>query len=189
MLAWVGRVILMADFQSDLDCVSSGLKFFCHKSVLITYCHVFLGLPLGFVLETTISLHLLIQLSPFILSKWPNHLNLLAWITSLMLWMPSLLLSSSELFLSFKLVLHIQRIILISFLSKRSRSSSFTAHVSLLYNITLLTQASYNLPLTWSDNTLLVNKDSNSLNFLQAVPTLVMTLLSTPPSLPNISPK
>ena len=59
MLAWVGRVILMADFQSDLDCVSSGLKFFCRKSVLITSCHAFLGLPLGLVPGTTRSLHLL----------------------------------------------------------------------------------------------------------------------------------
>ncbi|XP_057314191.1 uncharacterized protein LOC130655450 [Hydractinia symbiolongicarpus] len=48
--------------------------------------------------------------------------------------MVSLLLSSSELFLSLRLALHIHLNILISFLSKRLRSSCFTAHVSLQHN-------------------------------------------------------
>ncbi|XP_057294790.1 uncharacterized protein LOC130623337 [Hydractinia symbiolongicarpus] len=135
------------------------------------------------------SLHFLTQLSSSIPSKCPSQFNLLIWITSLILRRLSLLLSSSELFLSLRLALHIHLTILISFLSKRSKSSCFTAHVSLPYNITLLTQASYNLPFTSIDRTLLVNKGNNSLNIFQAEPILQVTLLPTPPSLPNISPK
>ncbi|XP_057306088.1 uncharacterized protein LOC130644476 isoform X2 [Hydractinia symbiolongicarpus] len=99
------------------------------------------------------------------------------------------MVSSSELFLSLRLALHIHLTILISFLTKRSRSSCFTAHVSLPYNITLLKQGSYNLPFKSIDKTLLVNKESSSLNFFQAEPILQVTLLPTPPLLPNMSPK
>ena len=76
-----------------------------------------------------------------------NHLNLPLLMQFLMLSRQKCSFSSENAFLSLKVTLHINLIILISLRSNLNKSDSFTAQVSLTYSMTLLSHAWYTLPL------------------------------------------
>lgn len=118
--------------------------------------YVFLGLRLSF----TLSDWLFMQLSSSIHITWPY-------------WHSSPLLITSDPFYaqifsqhSYTLVcLHIQWIMLASLFSSLHISSVFVVHISLLYSMEGLTQASYDLPLTLEED-LLLSVEVTALNFL-----------------------
>src|SRR6266536_3329715 len=82
MLDGFPKIPLLHRLQATRFCASS----FCNLSLLISSTthsyHVFLPLPLHFSPSTTISLHAATQLSLFLCSMCPNHLNLPRHMTS-----------------------------------------------------------------------------------------------------------
>lgn len=108
-------------------------------SSLTTSSHVFLGLPFGLTPPTSILVHFFSHSSSSFLSTCPNHRSRPLLNTYINVSIPNHLLSSSFLFLSLSLTPHINLTICISALSILCTFSPFNAHVSLPYNITLLT--------------------------------------------------
>src|SRR5206468_12797627 len=108
---------------------SSSLKPNSFISLLTHSHHTFLLLPLHALL--TISIHFFTHSSSDFLITCPNHLNLPTLTPSDTESTPSCFLNFSGATLSFNLTPHIHLIIILSVLSRRCISSTFTGQVSL----------------------------------------------------------
>src|SRR5687768_17999464 len=106
-------------------------------SSLTHSCHVFLPLPRPFEPSTFINLQADTQFSASMRSTCPNHLILPPLTTTETLSIPKRSKSSSLDFLSFSDTPDIHLIIIHSVLSSLFMSSTFIAHVSLPYIMTL----------------------------------------------------
>ena len=102
---------------------------------------------------------------------------------------PSLSLNSLLGSLSFSLTPYIHLIILISARCSATSFSFLTGQVSLPCNILFHTQLLYNLSLTISDTSLLVNNGTNCLNLFYPIRILTSTAASVSSSTLNMSPK
>ena len=94
--------------------------FVSFTTLLMTSFHVFLGHPMGKLIQTLMFLHLLDQAPSSILPRWRDQCSLLCCKHSLMLINFSLVLSSPMGILSSGLTLHTHLTILLSFLSTLS---------------------------------------------------------------------
>ena len=150
------------------------------KSLSTTRNQVFQGLPFRCCPSLVISLHFFTMLSSLHLFTPSNHLNLLLLIQFLMPSSPKRSLGSEEGFLSF-MVTCTSILYYIWLCSNLNKSASFTAHVSLPYNMTLLTLAWYTLPFKRRDKPLQVRTGRRSLNFFHPDLVLAVALSSAPP--------
>ena len=134
----------MAIFHSVRFCARSQQIFRDLKSLSTAWYQTFRGLPFLCCSSITISFHFFTSLSLH-LSKWPNHLKLFLLITMqfLMLTRSKCSLSSEEDFLSFKVILHIHLIILVSLCSNLNIYVSlllpnfYTCNTCLVYTLSI----------------------------------------------------
>jgi len=125
---------------------------------------VFFGLLLGLAPSTLYCIHFFTQSSSSFRSTCPYHCNLFCCSTEIMSSNPSLSLNPLLGTLFCSLMLHMHLTILISARWSATSFSFFMDHVSLPFNVLLLTQLLYNLPLTINDISLLVSSSTICLN-------------------------
>ena len=159
------------------------------KSCSTQFIQVFLGLPLGLLPSTSIQNTLPSSSVLDLLATCPYHLNLLTLITLITSDNSHLRSNSSLLTLSAKLVQVIIRIILPSQLRIVISRFCVSGHVSEVYRNAERIHKSYTAALFLRGMLLFRNKPDNSLHFDQAMATPIFTVLSAPPSGPNMSPR
>jgi len=150
---------------------------------------VFFGLPLGLAPSTSHSIHFFNQSLSSFCNTCPYHHSLFCCSTEIMSPNPSLSLNPILGILSCSFRSHIHLTILISALWSVTSFSFLTGQVSLSYNILLCTQLQYNLPLTFSNISLLVSNGTNCLNLFHPIQILFSAAASASQSALNMSPK